>query len=48
MSVNYDKILNVLADRNIIKADLIRVEKISTNAMAQLGRNEDVLIGILV
>ena len=31
-----------------MKTDLVRAAKISTNAMAKLGRNEDVRVGILV
>ena len=31
-----------------MKTDLIREAKISTNAMAKLGRNEDVRVGVLV
>lgn len=48
MSVNYDKLWAILAQRNMMKTDLIREAKISTNAMAKLGRNEDVRVGILV
>ena len=31
----------------MMKTELIRAAKISTNAMAKLGRNEDVRVGIL-
>lgn len=31
----------------MMKTELIREAKISTNAMAKLGRNEDVRVGIL-
>ena len=31
-----------------MKTDLIRAAKISTNAMAKLGKNEDVRVGVLV
>lgn len=48
MSVNYDKLWKILSDRNMMKMDLIREAKISTNAMAKLGRNEDVRVGVLV
>lgn len=48
MSVNYDKLWKILSERNMMKTDLIRAAKISTNAMAKLGRNEDVRVGILV
>ena len=48
MSVRYDKLWKILSERNMMKTDLIRAAKISTNAMAKLGRNEDVRVGILV
>ena len=32
----------------MLKTDLIKVAKICTNAMAKLGKNEDVRIGVLV
>ena len=34
--------------RNMMKTDLVRAAKISTNAMAKLGRNGDVRVGVLV
>ena len=48
MSVNYNKLWAILAERNMMKTDLVHAAKISTNAMAKLGRNEDVRVGILV
>lgn len=48
MNVNYDKLWNILNERNMLKTDLIKQAKISTNAMAKLGKNEDVRFGILV
>lgn len=48
MNVNYDKLWRILDDRNMLKTDLIKQAKISTNAMAKLGKNEDVRFGILV
>lgn len=48
MNVNYDKLWRILDDRNMLKTDLIKQAKISTNAMAKLGKNEDVRLGILV
>lgn len=48
MAVNYDKLWAILNERKMLKTDLIRDAKISTNAMAKLGKNEDVRIGILV
>ena len=48
MNVNYDKLWRILDERNMLKTDLIKQAKISTNAMAKLGKNEDVRFGILV
>ena len=48
MSVRYDRLWTILNERNMMKTDLIREAKISTNAMAKLGRNEDVRVGVLV
>lgn len=47
MAVNYDKLWDILKERNMIKTELIKEAKISTNAMAKLGRNEDVRVGVL-
>lgn len=48
MAVNYDKLWGILKERNMMKTELIKGAKISTNAMAKLGRNEDVRVEILV
>ena len=48
MAVNYDKLWVILKERDMLKTDLIKAAKISTNAMAKLGKNEDVRIGVLV
>lgn len=48
MAVSYDKLWAILNERQMMKTDLIREAKISTNAMAKLGRNEDVRVGVLV
>jgi len=48
MTVKYDKLWDILKERNMMKTELVRAAKISTNAMAKLGRNEDVRVGILV
>ena len=47
MSVRYDRLWTILNERNMMKTDLIREAKISTNAMAKLGKNEDVRVNIL-
>ncbi len=48
MAVSYDKLWKILNERNMLKTDLIKASKISTNAMAKLGKNQDVRLGILV
>ena len=48
MAVKYDKLWEILKERNMMKTDLVRAAKISTNAMAKLGKNEDVRFEILV
>lgn len=48
MAVSYDKLWKILSERNMLKTDLIKASKISTNAMAKMGKNEDVRLGILV
>lgn len=47
MAVNYDKLWDILNERGMMKIELIKEAKISTNAMAKLGRNEDVRVGVL-
>ncbi len=47
MAVNYDKLWDILNERGMMKTELIREAKISTNAMAKLGRNEDVRVWVL-
>lgn len=48
MAVSYDKLWAILKERNIMKTELTEAAKISTNAMAKLGKNEDVRLEILV
>lgn len=48
MIVNYDKLWGILKERNMKKTELIKKAKISTNAMAKLGKNEDVRVEILI
>lgn len=47
MTVNYDKLWNILNERGMMKTELIKEAKISTNAMAKLGKNEDVRVAVL-
>lgn len=48
MSVSYNKLWKLLIDKNMSKTQLIKEAKISTNAMAKLGKNEDVRVEILI
>lgn len=48
MAVCYNKLWKILIDRNMSKTQLIKAAKISTNAMAKLGKNEDVRVEVLV
>jgi len=48
MSISYNKLWHLLIEKNISKTQLIKQAKISTNAMAHLGRNEDVRVEVLV
>lgn len=48
MSVSYNRLWKLLIDKNMTKTQLIKEAKISTNAMAHLGKNEDVRVEVLV
>ena len=48
MAVNYDKLWAIMKEREMLKTDMIKAAKIITNAMAKLGKNEDVRVGVLV
>ena len=48
MAVCYNKLWKILIDRGMSKTELIKGAKISTNAMAKLGKNEDVRVEVLV
>lgn len=48
MAVSYNKLWVILKKRKMMKTDLIRAVKISTNATAKLGKNEDVRWSVLV
>ena len=47
MTFNYNKLWKILIDRNMMKTDLVRAAHISTNAMAKMGKNEDVRLEVL-
>ena len=48
MALNYNKLWKMLIDKNMLKSELVRRSKISTNAMARMGKNEDVRLDTLV
>ncbi len=48
MAVCYNKLWKLLVDRSMTKTQLCQKAKISTNAMAHLGKNEDVRVDVLV
>ena len=47
MAVNYNKLWKLMIDKSINKTELTHLAGISTNAMAKLGRNEDVRVNVL-
>ena len=47
MAVSYNKLRKMLIDKNMSKTELTHLAGISTNAMAKLGRDEDVRVNIL-
>lgn len=47
MAVNYNKLWKMMIDKQMSKTELTHLAGISTNAMAKLGKNEDVRVNIL-
>lgn len=47
MHVSYNRLWKLLIDKEINKSQLCKQAKISTNAMAKLGKNEDVRVEVL-
>ncbi|WP_077533658.1 helix-turn-helix domain-containing protein [Massiliimalia massiliensis] len=47
MAVSYNKLWKMLIDKRLSKTELTRLAGITTNAMAKLGRNEDVRVKTL-
>lgn len=47
MTVCYDKLWKLMIDKKINKTQLCEKAKITTNAMAKLGKNEDVRVETL-
>lgn len=48
MQVNYNKLWKLLIDKNLKKKDLTQMAGISTNAMAKMGKGENVSTEVLV
>lgn len=48
MAVCYNRLWKMLIDKGISKTQLCKKANITTNAMAKLGRNEDVRVEVLV
>ena len=48
MAVSYRPLWKLMIDKGINKTQLCKEAGISTNAMARLGRNEDVRVEVLV
>ena len=48
MAVSYNKLWKILIDKHMSKTRLIQEAKISTNAMARLGKDQDVRVEVLV
>lgn len=47
MAVSYNKLWKMMIDKKISKTEMTHLAGISTNAMAKLGRDEDVRVNIL-
>ena len=48
MAVCYNKLWKLLIDKKMTKTQLCKKAKVSTNAMAKMGRDEDVRVEVLV
>ena len=48
MSVSYKKLWKILIDKDMSKTQLCKEAKISTNAMAKMGKGEDVRVETLI
>lgn len=48
VSISYNKLWKMLIDKNMSKTQLIKAAGITTNAMAHLGKNNDVRVGVLI
>lgn len=48
MAVSYNKLWKLLIDEGMTKTQLRKKANITTNAMAKLGKNEEVRVDVLV
>lgn len=48
MAASYNKLWKLLIDKKMTKMQLCNLAKISTNAMAKLGKDEDVRVEVLI
>ncbi|MBQ4427890.1 MAG: helix-turn-helix transcriptional regulator [Oscillospiraceae bacterium] len=48
MAVSYNKLWKLLIDKKMTKTQLCKKANVSTNAMAKLGRDEDVRVEVLI
>ena len=47
MAVSYNKLWKLMIDRKLLKKDLTAMAGITTNAMAKMGKNENVSTEVL-
>lgn len=47
MTFNYQKLWNILAEKNMRRTDLIKTAGITSNSLAHMGKNEDVRLEAL-
>ena len=48
MKISYNKLWEILEEHNMSKTETIKAAGISSNAMAKLGKNQDVRVEILI
>ena len=48
MAVCYNRLWKLLIDKNMSRTQLAKAAKISSNAMAKMGKNQDVRLEVLV
>lgn len=48
MTICYNKLWKLLIDKGMSKSELIKASKITSNAMARMGKNEDVRLDTLI